>query len=281
MNIWPKPYISEASTEKIGQVKNYLMKFIDSHAHIFLPEFDKDRDDVILRATKNDVKHILLPNIDASTLPDVISCCREYENICFPLLGLHPGSVNRHFEDELKVIRTGIESYQPLGIGEIGLDFYWDTTYADEQKKCFEIQLQWAKELKLPVAIHVRNSHNEVIKIISRNQDKNLQGVFHCFTGNDKEATEILELGFYIGIGGIVTFKNSGLREVLKKIPPERILIETDSPYLAPVPFRGKRNESSYLIYILECLSSVYDENKEKLSEIIFENTKKLFFTRT
>ncbi len=253
------------------------MKLIDSHTHLFLPEFDNDREEVILRAQKNHVSAMILPNIDSSTIEPLMNLCTAHEKYCFPLLGLHPGSVDENFQKELEFIQNAIDQYKPIGIGEIGIDLYWDTTYADQQEECFRIQLEWAKQLRLPVAIHVRNSHNEVMKIIKEVWSSNLTGVFHCFTGGKYEAEEIMEAGFYFGIGGVLTFKNSGLKEVLKNIPPEKVIIETDAPYLAPVPFRGKRNESSYLFYIIEHLSGIYSMSIIELSEVIFENTRKLF----
>lgn len=253
------------------------MQLIDSHSHLFLPEFDNDRNEVIQRAKQMQLSKIILPNIDSSTLQPLMSCCRNYPDLCTPLIGLHPGSVNENFENELDCIIKAIEEYHPAGIGEIGLDFYWDTTFKDEQMICFKTQLEWAKQMKLPVAVHVRNSHQEVMTILRKVWTKELRGVFHCFTGGHQEAEEINELGFYFGIGGIVTFKNSGLSEVVRHLPLEKIIIETDSPYLAPVPYRGKRNESSYLPVIAEYLSALFKMGKEEFVKILFDNTVDLF----
>ncbi|MBT3421954.1 MAG: TatD family hydrolase, partial [Bacteroidetes bacterium] len=189
----------------------------------------------------------------------------------------HPGSVKENFKEELAIVREHLNDERCIGIGEIGLDFYWDDTFRKEQFEAFDTQIKWAAEKNLPIVIHLRNSYQEVIDIVRSNLQLGIKGVFHCFTGTKEEATEIIEMGFLLGIGGIVTFKNSGLSETLKHIDPANLVIETDSPYLAPVPFRGKRNESSYIVKVVEKLAEIYQLTKEEVAEITTTSAKNLF----
>jgi len=253
------------------------MYFIDTHTHLFLPEFDDDRNQVVQKAISSGVAKMIIPNVDTDTLNPLLNLCNHFPDNCFPLIGLHPCSVDNNFESNLSVTENALLNNSVAGIGEIGLDFYWDTTFKEQQIQVFKIQLDWAKKLKLPVAIHVRNSFREVIEIITQLKDSNLTGVFHCFTGNYEDAKEIVALDFFLGIGGIVTFKNSGLDGVLNKIPVEYILLETDSPYLAPVPYRGKRNESSYIPIIAERIAQIYDLPLEAIADITSRNAENLF----
>ena len=254
------------------------MFLIDSHTHLYLKEFQEDLDTLIERANQKNIKKFLLPNIDLNTIDDIISLCNKYPKSCYPMIGLHPCSVTKNYLNVLKLMEKKIKSEKFIAIGEIGIDLYWDKSFIIEQKMAFEIQLNWAKEHKLPVVIHSRNSFNEIYEILKNKVDENLRGVFHCFGGDLVEAKKILDLNFFLGIGGILTFKNSGLDSVIKNIPIEKILIETDAPYLAPTPFRGKRNEPQYLSIIAKKLCEIKNISMEELTEKLYKNTNSLFF---
>ncbi|MBT3302160.1 MAG: TatD family hydrolase [Bacteroidetes bacterium] len=251
--------------------------FIDTHTHLFLEEFNHDRKEAVQRAIDVGVNQLILPNVDSETLPALKKMVNDFPAICHPLFGLHPGSVKENFKEELAIVREHLNDERCIGIGEIGLDFYWDDTFRKEQFEAFDTQIKWAAEKNLPIVIHLRNSYQEVIDIVRSNLQLGIKGVFHCFTGTKEEATEIIEMGFLLGIGGIVTFKNSGLSETLKHIDPANLVIETDSPYLAPVPFRGKRNESSYIVKVVEKLAEIYQLTKEEVAEITTTSAKNLF----
>lgn len=253
------------------------MELIDTHSHLYLKEFDNDRDDVINRALTNGIKKILLPNIDSGSISGMMQMCRKYSGICYPMMGLHPGSVNEKFKEELKIVENHLANNEFARIGEIGIDLYWDQTFKVQQEEAFEIQIQWAKQKKLPVVIHARESFGEIFNVLDHYVDEDLKGVFHSFTGNADQVKIINEYGFYYGLNGIITFKNSGLAKVIEDIPVDKLLLETDSPYLSPVPKRGMRNESSYLIYIANRLAQVYDLSVEMLALITTNNAEKLF----
>ena len=251
--------------------------FIDSHSHIYAEEFDHDLPEAIERAQSAGVEKIILPNIDSSSTQRMLDVCKTYKGICYPLIGLHPTSVNENYQNELKDVEKWLEKEKFYGIGEIGIDLYWDQTFLKEQQISLRYQLDLAVDHNLPVVIHVRNSFSETIELIQEKQKGNLKGVFHCFSGDVNEANKIIDLGFKIGIGGVVTFKNTNLREVLKEVDIHHLVLETDSPYLAPVPFRGKRNESAYLTLVAETIADVYQMPMEKVAEITTDNIKKLF----
>jgi len=254
-----------------------VMHLIDTHCHIFLQEFDKDRDEVIQRALANNVRQFILPNVDSSTIPALLELSDDYPGICFPLMGLHPTSVEEDYKSELEIVRNWLEKRTFKGIGEIGLDFYWDTSYKKEQIDSLRIQLIWAKELKLPVVINTRNSFNETIELIEAVGTENLRGIFHCFTGTLEEAHRAIDLGFYLGIGGVLTFKNSNLNQVLTQVDPERIILETDAPYLAPTPKRGKRNEPAYLAYTAKKLSESLNISIDEIAQLCSSNAQRIF----
>lgn len=251
----------------------------DTHTHMFSEEFDQDRREAMERARAAGVTRLLMPNIDSSTLGRLLDTCREYEGFCYPMAGLHPTSVNASFEDELAVVERELKSSEKyIAVGEIGLDYYWDRTFEKEQKECFVRQVQWAVEYDLPVVIHCRDAFEDMVSLLTPYRDTSLRGVFHSFTGTEQEAGKLLEFSnFYIGINGVVTFKNTTLREVLTKIPLKKLLLETDSPYLSPAPNRGKRNESSYIRYVAETLSRVYRVTFEEVCEVTEQNAIKLF----
>ena len=251
---------------------------IDTHSHIYSEEFDADGDEVIHRAKDAGVTKIVLPNVDAQSLPRMLELEAQYPDYCYAAVGLHPESVKENFQIELDIIREELERRKYLAVGEIGIDLYWDKTYQTEQIRAFQTQVEWAIEFNLPVIIHVRNSHNETIQALKPYSGKGLKGIFHCFGGTPEEAAEIFSLGdFKLGIGGVVTFKNSGLAATLMHIPLEKLVLETDSPYLTPVPFRGKRNESSYLRYVAARLSEIYAVPQDEVNRITTESANSVF----
>lgn len=253
------------------------MQFIDTHTHLFLPEFDSDRDQVILNAHQNGVEKLLLPNVDRSTIENLVKLADRYPDFCHPMMGLHPTSVNENYKEELKNIEYWIEKRKFIAIGEIGIDLYWDTSFKTHQEEAFRYQIDLAKKLDLPIVIHARESFDEIFYIINDVIDDKLKGVFHAFTGNEVQAQQITDWGFKIGIGGIVTFKNSGLDKVVHNIDINHIVLETDSPYLAPVPKRGKRNESAYLPYIAQKIAEIKNISINEVAEITTFNAKQLF----
>ena len=251
---------------------------IDTHSHIYSEEFDADGDEVIQRAKDAGVTKIVLPNVDTQSLPRMLELEAQYPDYCYAAVGLHPESVKENYQIELDIIREELERRKYLAVGEIGIDLYWDKTYQTEQIRAFQTQVEWAIEFNLPVIIHVRNSHNETIQALKPYSGKGLKGIFHCFGGTPEEAAEIFSLGdFKLGIGGVVTFKNSGLAATLMHIPLEKLVLETDSPYLTPVPFRGKRNESSYLRYVAARLSEIYAVPQDEVNRITTESANSVF----
>ena len=253
---------------------------IDTHSHLFTEEFADDIHDVMTRAREAGVGRIYMPNIDASTVESLLQVCRDYEGYCFPMLGLHPTSVGEGYQAELDAMKPMLDnpSHPFVAIGEVGLDFYWDDTRKTEQTDAFEHQIAWAAEFGLPLAIHSRNAFNELCAVMDSKRSMGLSGVFHCFSGSADEAHRLLGYeGFFLGIGGVLTYKNSGLPKALENVPLERIVLETDSPYLAPVPKRGKRNESSYLPFVAQRLAEIYNCPLEHVAEVTTANAHALF----
>ena len=255
------------------------MKFIDTHTHLYSEQFNEDRTLVVQNAIDVGVDTILLPNISSQYTEGMLDLCAEFPNNCYPMMGLHPCDVSEeNYKHEIAHVEEELETGKYTAVGEIGLDLHWDKSTLEIQKKAFIHQIKLAKKYKLPIAIHVRDSFTEAIEIIEELNDKNLRGVFHCFTGSNEDAERVINLGeFYLGIGGVLTFKNSGLDKTIVKIDLQHLILETDSPYLAPVPFRGKRNESKYIVNIAEKLAEVHQISIEKVAEITTENAKKLF----
>lgn len=254
------------------------MKIIDTHSHIYSEEFDNDLPDVINRAKQAGVEKILLPNIDIESLDRLHAIADRYDGYCIPMMGLHPTSVKEDYMHQLEVIREQLDKKKYIAIGEIGIDLYWDKTFEKEQRYTFEEQLRWSIEFDLPVAIHSRDAIAECVECIKNVGAEKLRGVFHSFGGTETELQDILDLkNFLLGINGVVTFKNSTLTTVLQKTDLSHIIIETDSPYLAPVPYRGKRNESSYTVNVVERLAGIYNISPEEVGEITTKNAKKLF----
>lgn len=252
--------------------------FIDTHTHLFSPAFDDDRNEVIKRAINAGVEKMLLPNIDVESIPQMYKLVEDFPNNCFPMMGLHPGSVDENWESSLEAVRKNLFEKKNVAVGEIGMDLYWDKTFQKEQAEVFKRQVEWAKELRLPIAIHAREAFEEIFEIVDQLNDERLTGVFHCFTGTSEQAQKILNYGgFKLGIGGVLTYKKAGLDEILKDIPLETMILETDSPYLPPTPHRGKRNESSYLLHIAEKLADVKGVSLITVEEITTKNAIELF----
>jgi TatD DNase family protein len=254
------------------------MKLIDTHAHLYSAEFDTDRETVIARARQEGIEKIILPAIDSETFDSMMELQRQHPDLCLAANGLHPCSVKHDsMEAELRFCEEKMNTHAFVAIGECGIDLFWDKSTFDLQVEALRIQCGWAVEKKLPIIIHSRNATAECIDVLKPFAAKGLTGVFHCFSGSIDEAVEILEMGFYLGIGGVLTFKKSDLPAVVKQTGLNKLILETDSPYLAPVPYRGKRNESAYLRYIADELSSIFMLGSHEIAEITTRNAKALF----
>ncbi len=253
------------------------MQLIDTHTHIYLPEFNGDRDEVINRSVECGVIKLFMPNIDLHSVNTMLSVERRYPGICYPMIGLHPTSVKDDYSYQLDKLELLLTEHRFIAIGEIGIDLYWDKTRLREQITAFRQQVGLAIRYGLPVVIHSRDSFPEVFKALEEFHGENLKGVFHAFSGNSEDAERALKMGFMIGIGGMITFKNSGLDKIVKEIGPDRLILETDSPYLAPSPHRGKRNESSYLCLINRTLAGILDMSEEQTASLTFNNSIALF----
>lgn len=252
---------------------------IDTHTHLFTEEFDEDRAQVMERALKAGVTKLFMPNIDVASLSLLNKTCSDYKDYCFPMIGLHPTEVKEDYISQLDILKNEIsKSNHYVGIGEVGLDFYWDSTFKKEQIDAFKIQIEWALEYDLPLIIHSRAAFEELYQVMYPYKETPLRGIFHSFTGDSSEAEKMLEFkNFFLGINGVVTFKKSTLPEVLKQVPFSRIVLETDSPYLAPVPYRGRRNESSYVVEVARQLALIYNVSLDEISSITDNNALQLF----
>ncbi|MEO6130261.1 MAG: TatD family hydrolase [Saprospiraceae bacterium] len=253
------------------------MNWIDTHCHLYAAEFGPDQSAMIRRALDNHVNQMMLPNIDVESIPAMLALHQLFPDHCKPMMGLHPCSVEDNYQEVLSKMKNELHKGGYSGIGETGVDLYWETKTKTMQIEAFEEQIEWAKEFDLPVIIHSRESLDLNIDIIKNHQDGNLKGIFHCFGGDYSQAMRIYELGFKIGIGGVITFKKSELGEVLPKIPIEMIVLETDAPYLAPVPYRGKRNESSYILLIAEKVASCLSLSMEEVSGLTTRNAEAVY----
>lgn len=263
------------------------MILTDTHTHLYSSKFDSDRNEMIQRALDAGVTRLFLPNIDSASIDGMLDLATRYPNNCFPMMGLHPCHVKEDVEQELETVRRWLfEKVDNAGnkhevrfcaVGEIGLDYYWELTFKEQQKKALRQQTQWAKQLGLPIVIHSRESFDDIADILESLADENLKGVFHCFTGTVAQAHRVLDLGFYLGIGGVVTYKNSGLAEVVKEIGLDKIILETDAPYLTPVPHRGKRNETAYIRFVADKLAETMGLSTEEIAKITTLNSQKLF----
>ena len=253
------------------------MNLIDTHAHIYSTKFDSDRDQVIEEIRLAGITRIYMPNVDVETIDRMLSCESRYGNLCIPMMGLHPCDVKGDFEQQLEVMEGWLRRRQFAAIGEIGTDLYWDKTSFDIQKVALEIQVGWAKEYGLPIVLHCRESIDPTIELIEKAHDGNLRGIFHCFTGTLDQAQRIIEMGFLLGIGGVVTYKNGGLDQVIPNLGLEHLVLETDSPYLAPVPYRGKRNSPAYLSEIARRVGDLLGVSMEKVADETSANALGLF----
>jgi TatD DNase family protein len=253
------------------------MQLIDTHTHLYSNTFLSDIDDVLQRAESEGVYRFYLPAIDSETHDAMLKLEAQHPGKCLAMMGLHPCSVGADVEKELALVQDWLSKRSFKAVGEIGLDYYWDKTFVQQQEAAFHQQIEWALHYKLPIVIHSRESMTDSIRVVREHQKGALGGIFHCFTGSLEEAQEILDLGFYLGIGGVVTYKNTHLREVIKALSLDKIVLETDSPYLTPVPFRGKRNESSYLKYVAHQIAEVKNMPVEEVAAITSANAQKIF----
>ncbi len=253
------------------------MKLIDTHSHIYSEAFDEDIAEAIQRAKDANVGQILLPNIDSESIEPMFKLVKDYPDFCLPMMGLHPTSVKENYEEELAICEKWLNKESFIAIGEIGIDLYWDKNFLKEQQFVFDQQLKWAVERNLPVVIHARESFSEIFEILESFKSQNLKGVFHSFTGSFEQANKAIDMGFLLGLNGILTFKNSGLDKVIKEIDTKHLILETDSPYLAPTPKRGKRNESAYVALIAEKLAEIHNLSVAEVTEITSRNAQCLF----
>lgn len=253
------------------------MILTDTHTHLYSEQFDADQDQAIQRAIANGVKQFYIPAIDSSYTEAMFQLEKKYPDRVQLMMGLHPTSVDDNVEDELKHIRKQLDHRKFAAIGEIGIDLYWDKSKLDLQVAAFKKQIKWAKEFKLPIVIHCREAFNEVFSVLEEEKDDDLYGIFHCFTGTFQQAEKAIELGMKLGIGGVVTFKNGKINQFLDRISLKEIVLETDSPYLAPVPYRGKRNESSYLLNVANKVAEIYNVSLEEVARITTQNAEDIF----
>ena len=253
------------------------MILTDTHTHLYLEDFASDRDLLIKEAMVKGVQRFFLPNIDSSSVEDLHQLSEKYPEHCFPMMGLHPCSVKENWKDEMALVEKLLAERKYVAVGEIGMDLYWDKTFVKQQEEVFRKQIDLANQYKLPVSIHSRESFEELYNILLDKKKETPCGVFHCFTGNTDQAKRAIDLGFYLGIGGVVTFKNSGLDKVITETGIENLVLETDAPYLAPVPFRGKRNLPEYIVKVAEKISEVSGVSVEDVVTITTQNSIKVF----
>lgn len=253
------------------------MQITDTHTHLYLEDFRADIDEVIARANKDGITKFYLPNIDSSSVDDLLRLEQKFPGQCIAMMGLHPCSVKENYKTELKLVEEWLKKRPFAAVGEIGLDYYWDRTFVHQQKESFQLQVEWALEHNLPIVIHSRDSLQDCIHIVKQQQTGKLKGIFHCFGGSVEDAKQITDLGFLLGIGGVVTYKKSGLAEVLREIPLAYLVLETDAPYLTPAPFRGKRNEPAYLKYVIEKIAEIKDFSAFEVAEATTANAQNLF----
>ncbi|MCA4899528.1 MAG: TatD family hydrolase [Bacteroidota bacterium] len=251
--------------------------WIDTHAHIYSDEFKPDRQDMLSRAVEADVQRIYMPNIDHTSIDNMLELETKSAGVCVSMMGLHPCYVNKEFEKELYLVEEWLGKRKFAAVGEIGTDLYWDKTFWGQQQEAFKVQVGWAKKYRLPIVIHCRESIDETIQLLEPMLDGQLTGVFHCFSGSVEQAKKIMAMGFYLGIGGVATFKNGGLEKVLPEIGLEKLILETDSPYLAPVPHRGKRNEPAYLPLVAQKICDYKKISEQELKDVTFANANRLF----
>ncbi len=253
------------------------MIITDTHTHLYSEQFNEDRVEMVQRAIDEGVSRFFIPAIDSTYYQKMLTLEKEFPNNTFLMTGLHPTSVKENFEEELAFVQNTLVERNFYGIGEIGIDLYWDTSFLKQQQIAFKTQIKWAKEKKLPIIIHCRDAFNEVFEILEEEKDEDLFGIFHCFTGTLEQANKAISYNMKLGIGGVVTFKNGKIDQFLNQIPIKNIVLETDAPYLAPTPFRGKRNESSYITKVLDKLVTIYKLTPQEIAEITTKNSKDIF----
>ena len=254
------------------------MILTDTHTHLYYEQFNDDIDTVIQNSIDKGITRLFLPNIDSSSIDGMMKLGTDYPDNCFPMMGLHPTSVGVNYKEELALVEDWMNKQKFCAIGEIGIDLYWDKTFLKEQQEAFRFQIELAKKYNLPFVIHCRDAFDEIFEILDELNDEKMRGIFHCFTGTVEQANHVINYGgFKIGIGGVVTFKNSGLDKVVEQIDLKHLVLETDAPYLAPTPFRGKRNESTYLYTIAEKVADIYNISIEEVAEITTANSKEVF----
>ena len=253
------------------------MNLIDTHTHMFSSQFDEDREQIVKECIESGIETLLLPNINSETIDAMWSLCDLFPKNCFPMIGLHPCDVKEDYQKELDIVLQELKNRKYVAVGEIGIDLHWDKTTVDIQKNAFDQQIKWAIEFDLPIAIHIRESFEEVFEVLEQNIHPKLRGVFHCFTGTLEQAQKAISMGFMLGIGGVVTFKNSGVDKVLENIDLKHLVLETDSPYLAPTPLRGKRNDSRNLQLICDKLAQLNDLESSEVARITSKNAQTLF----
>lgn len=251
--------------------------WIDTHAHIFANEFDADRDDMMRHAQDHAIGKIFMPNIDHTTIDRMLELEANYPTMCYPMMGLHPCHVKKDFEKELYIVENWLNKRKFSAVGEMGTDLYWDKTFWDQQVEAFTIQAGFARKHNLPIVVHCRESIDQTLELVEKLQDGKLKGVFHCFTGSKEQAEKLVKLGFYLGIGGVATFKKGGMEHVLPHVPLDRIVLETDSPYLAPTPHRGKRNEPAYIPLIAQRVAELKNTNLAEVQRATTHNALTLF----
>lgn len=253
------------------------MIITDTHTHLYSEQFDEDRNEVIQRALDAGVSRFFIPAIDSTYLDSMLKLEQDFPKNTFLMMGLHPTHVKENVEEELAFVKEWLDKRNFYAVGEIGIDLYWDKTFLKQQQYAFKQQIQWAKEKKLPIAIHCRDAFDEIFEVLEDEKGTDLYGIFHCFTGNLEQAKKAISYNMKLGIGGVVTFKNGKIDQFLNEIPLEHIVVETDAPYLAPTPFRGKRNETSYITKVVDKLSDIYQMSPEKIAEITTKNSKSVF----
>ncbi len=251
--------------------------YIDTHAHLYIDRFDEDRDEVVARAIESGVEKMLLPNIDLATVPAMLDLAKAYPQNCHPMMGLHPTDVKADYREVLGEMKTLLDQGGYVAVGEIGIDLYWDKAYKYQQEQAFLEQIEWAKEKGLPIAVHIREAMDYTLDLLAEEQGDDLRGVLHCFTGDYRQAARALDMGFYLGIGGVLTYKKSGLREVCARLPLESLVLETDAPFLPPVPHRGKRNESAYIPLIAAALAEAMQRDLREVEQQTTQNAEALF----
>ena len=254
------------------------MSLTDTHTHLYSKEFDSNRNDLIQQAIDSGITRLFMPNVDSESIPGMFQVEKQFPNNCFAMMGLHPCSVGAKYQQELQVVEYWLNKRKFVAIGEIGIDLYWDKTFFEQQQDAFRMQIQLAKKYNLPYVIHSRNSFDEVFEIVSEFKNDNIKAIFHCFSGNIEQAEKVIDLGnFKLGIGGVVTFKNSGLDKVVEAIDLKHLVLETDAPYLAPIPHRGKTNNPEYLILIAKKIAEIKNISLEEVVEVTTQNSKDIF----